>query len=167
MSAIDAATSSRSAPITGATAAIAELPQTAFPHATRIARLGDKPAARPMTYAESERGADYENDDSGCQRRSRSEEPRHVHRRTEQADRDLENVLGDESNCPARRGADRQRRFAKTIPMRMAETSGSMIARPKSRSSTDPPATAQADTTTAADDSGPSARSCWSRQGGS
>jgi hypothetical protein len=47
--AIDAATSSPSAPITGATAAIAELPQIELPHATRMARRFDRPSSRPIT----------------------------------------------------------------------------------------------------------------------
>ena len=48
VSAIDAATSFRSALITGATAAIAELPQMAFPVATRIASFDGRPASRPI-----------------------------------------------------------------------------------------------------------------------
>ena len=48
MKAIEEATSRLSAPITGATAAIAELPQIELPHATRTASLAGSPSARPM-----------------------------------------------------------------------------------------------------------------------
>jgi len=44
--AIEEAMSSPSAPITGATAAIAELPQMEFPHATKMAIRCDRPNAR-------------------------------------------------------------------------------------------------------------------------
>lgn len=47
MKATDEATSSGSAPITGATAAIAELPQIEFPQATSVASLGGRPSSRP------------------------------------------------------------------------------------------------------------------------
>ena len=46
--AIAAATSPASAPITGATAAIAELPQMALPQAIRVAMRGGRPASRPI-----------------------------------------------------------------------------------------------------------------------
>ena len=46
MNAIDEATSSLSAPITGATAAIAELPQIELPQAIRIETRRGKPSAR-------------------------------------------------------------------------------------------------------------------------
>ncbi len=48
MKAIEDATSRLSAPITGATAAIAELPQIELPHATSMASLAGNPSKRPM-----------------------------------------------------------------------------------------------------------------------
>ena len=46
VNAIDEATSSRSAPMIGATAAIAELPQIELPQAIRIAMCCGRPSAR-------------------------------------------------------------------------------------------------------------------------
>ena len=48
MKPIETDTSSGLAPITGATAAMAELPQIALPLATRIATDFERPSARPM-----------------------------------------------------------------------------------------------------------------------
>ncbi len=49
MNEIDDAMSSPSAPITGATAAIAELPQIELPQAIRMAMRCGKPSARQIT----------------------------------------------------------------------------------------------------------------------
>ena len=49
MNEIDAAISSLLAPITGATAAIAELPQMELPQAIKIAMRSGRPIIRPMT----------------------------------------------------------------------------------------------------------------------
>ena len=45
---MDEATSSPSAPMTEATATIAELPQIELPHATRIAKRFDRPSSLPI-----------------------------------------------------------------------------------------------------------------------
>ena len=49
VNAIDPATSLLSAPMTGATAAMAELPQIALPVATRKAKRGPSPRSLPIT----------------------------------------------------------------------------------------------------------------------
>ncbi len=97
---IDEATSSPSAPITGATAAIAELPQIELPQAIRIDSFGRQ--AEHPAEAVADRQHD---DDGGDDRRDQQIAGRHDRGKAdggaEQHDGDLEQLFGAEGNAGA------------------------------------------------------------------
>ncbi len=131
--AIAEATSSFFAPTTGASAAMAELPQIALPHATRSACTGDKPSARPIALPVTIAAITMPTIDATSGRpalmncwRSRAE--------AEQDDRDLEQEAGGERDpriepgrrCPenAHDGADQDGqndRFKRDMPHRRGQ----------------------------------------------
>ena len=96
--------SSPSAPITGATAAIAELPQIELPQAIRIAMRNGKPSMRQMMKLEPSRDGD-DGGDSDEKNRPKRQHGRNAHRRAQHDDRDFKQELcgkrdaGNEALC--------------------------------------------------------------------
>jgi hypothetical protein len=88
-------------------------------------------AADPVRERETKRD---ERDDAHRERRARLQQQRKVHRRAKQQDGDLEDLLGGERDTGSMLGgADQAER--RSMPSRMATTSASITARPKSFSS--------------------------------
>ena len=95
---MDDATSSASAPITGATAAIAEFPQIALPVATRMARRRSKSEPPRDQHAEDEAQRD-DRHDRHAERGTRAHEQREIHRDSEDRHRELEHLFPGEADA--------------------------------------------------------------------
>ena len=92
------ATSSLRAPTTGASAAMAELPQIALPQATSNACTGDRPSARPIATAGDDRGHD-DADDRRDERQAGPDELLEVGAESEQDDGELQQQAGGERDA--------------------------------------------------------------------
>ena len=131
---MDDATSAASAPITGATAAMAEFPQIALPVATRIARRRRRPSARAINTPSTSPNATIDTIATPRAGPARSDSGRST---------EIPRIATDSSSTclPANRMPGSSRAFGRQtsrtiIPTSSATTSASMTGDPKSRVST-------------------------------